>query len=121
MRTARGDACLATDRAEAWFVGGGPYIRAQDDGAFRVLLRRLDLRTGTEREATLVVPYTGSLPSREAVNRTTTTVDGAERIEVLQSFAVEVRALALRDGRLEIDVAAVAGGGRIAFSTEALR
>ncbi len=121
LRTERGAACLVTDGTSAWFVVGGPYVLGAADAAFRIPLRRLDLVTGAEHDLVLVVPFTGALPTREKLNKTTERAGDRERIEILQPYAVEVQDLELRRGHLVVQLGAVNGGGRCTFRVEGVR
>jgi hypothetical protein len=120
-KSATGDLALGPDATYA--TVGGAFVRAEGEKAFRVRMRRTVLATGLETDFTLVIPFTGDLPSWKGTNHSETSGGGEKaKVEIEHPWGIRTGELTVRGDRFVIEIG-WQGGTSIfaAFPIEALR
>lgn len=123
LTTSVGPGDLAVGPDATYAALGGAFLAKEGEKAFRVRMRRLDLATGAETPFTLVVPFTGDLPSWEKTNHSDTSEGGLlTRVAIQHAWGVATGALAVRGDRLAIQVGSQGSDPFVVeFPVEALR
>ncbi len=119
--TPAGDLALGSDAT--YGTVGGAFIRTKGEKAFRVRMRRTALATGLETDFTLVVPFTGELPSWKGTNHSETS-EGSEKekVAIEHPWGVRTGQLTVRGDRFVVEIGWQGGPSFFAaFPIEALR